>query len=71
LARNSLGHPDEALEALVRAESVAPDDPSIPYARGTILARLGRRAEARDAVRRALEVQRDFTAAQQLLEHLK
>ena len=43
----------------------------IPYARATVLARLGRREEARNAARRALELNRDFTDAQQLLRQLE
>ena len=54
LARNAQGQSDAALEALLRAETVAPDDPQIPYARATVLARLGRKPEARAAAQRAL-----------------
>lgn len=67
LARNSLGHPVEALEALLRAESITPDDARIPYARATILAQQGRTDEARAAARRALEIQREFGPALELL----
>ncbi len=70
LALNSQGKTDEALESLGRGETVEPRDPRIPYARATILARLGKVPEARAAARRALELQRDFAAAEELLRSL-
>jgi tetratricopeptide (TPR) repeat protein len=70
LARNGAGQTDSALEALSRAESVDPEDPRIPYARATILARLGRAKEARLAARRALEIRPDLAEAAQLLQSL-
>jgi tetratricopeptide (TPR) repeat protein len=69
LALSSAGESSEALEALGRAESLAPEA-RIPYARATILARLGRIAEAKSAARRALELQPDFQPAQELLRVL-
>jgi len=70
LARNSLGQTDAALEALSRAESGEPEDPRIPYARGTILARQQRPKEARIALHRALEIDPSFSDATQLLQLL-
>jgi tetratricopeptide (TPR) repeat protein len=70
LARNGLGQTDAALEALLRAETAAPEDPQIPYARATILARLGRTADARIAAERALQLNRGYAEAQALLEEL-
>ncbi len=70
LMLNSRGRNADALEALLRAESADPADPRIPYARATILARAGRSAEARAAAARALELQRDFPEAQELLRNL-
>ena len=49
--------------ALVRAESADPSDPSVPYARATVLARLGKLDEARSAARRALELDPNSAAA--------
>jgi tetratricopeptide (TPR) repeat protein len=70
LAQNELGQSSAALESLLRAESIELEDPRIPYARATILARLARRPEARAAVRRALELQPGYADAQELLEAL-
>ncbi|MHB8520321.1 MAG: tetratricopeptide repeat protein [Limisphaerales bacterium] len=70
LACSALEQPERALEALVRAESIASSSPAIPYARATILARLGRGDEARSAARRALEIQPGFGDAANLLRIL-
>lgn len=59
-----------ALEALTRAESLEGRSSQIPYARATILARLGRVEEARAAARRALELQPAHPEALALLEAL-
>jgi len=56
---------------LARAESVADRDPTIPYARATVLARLGRFDEARTAAQRALELDRNHAAAAALLRQLE
>ena len=71
LARNSQGKTAEALEALSRAEALEPDDPRIPYARATILARAGRDDEARLAARRALELQPNYPDARGMLQTLE
>jgi tetratricopeptide (TPR) repeat protein len=70
LARNQLGQVESALEALIRGENARPDDPGIPYARATILAQIGRYAEARQAAQRALEVDPAHAAARGLLSSL-
>lgn len=70
LAQNQAGQTASALESLARAESADASDPSIPYAEATILARLGRVAEARAAAKRALAIAPDYAAARQLLELL-
>jgi Flp pilus assembly protein TadD len=59
-----------ALDALARAESIDPNDPRIPYARATVLARLGRAADARAAASRALELRPDYSEARELMERL-
>ncbi len=61
---------EPALNALMRAESLDSLSSQIPYARATILARLGRRDEARAAARRALELQPSFREATELLQVL-
>jgi tetratricopeptide (TPR) repeat protein len=70
LAHSALDKSELALESLVRAESLDARSPQIPYARATILARLGRVGEARTAAQRALELRPDFPEAQQLLRAL-
>lgn len=59
-----------ALDALLRAETLDSRSAQIPYARATILARLGRPEAARAAVRRALELQPTFREAAELLPAL-
>jgi tetratricopeptide (TPR) repeat protein len=71
LAQNSLDQPEQALESLEHGESAAPDDPRMPYARATILARQGRTKEASAAVKRALDLNPTDAEAKQLLEMLE
>jgi tetratricopeptide (TPR) repeat protein len=71
LAYSALNQTEPALESLLRAESLESASAIIPYARATILARLGRVEEARAAAHRALELDRNFTDAQQLLRQLQ
>jgi tetratricopeptide (TPR) repeat protein len=59
-----------ALEALVRAESIDSNDPRIPYARATVLVRLGRVSDARTAAARALELRPDYPEARELIQSL-
>jgi tetratricopeptide (TPR) repeat protein len=59
-----------ALESLVRAESIDPNDPGIPYARATVLVRLGRTPDARAAAARALELRPDYPEARELIQNL-
>jgi len=70
LAYSQLDRSEEALTALIRAETLDPGSARAPYARATILAKLGRTDEARRAALRALEIQRDFSEAQELLRML-
>jgi tetratricopeptide (TPR) repeat protein len=71
LADSALNKPEPAIESLLRAESLDATSAMIPYARATILARLGRLDEARTAARRALELNGNFSDAQQLLRQLE
>jgi Flp pilus assembly protein TadD len=71
LAQNAAGETDAAIEALLQAESLDPGSPLPPYARATVLARIGRTAEARAALRRALELQPNFSEAKDLLQSLQ
>jgi predicted RNA polymerase sigma factor len=50
----------------LRGEGANPGDPAIPYARATILARLGRAPEALQAVEKTLMIQRDHPEALQM-----
>jgi tetratricopeptide (TPR) repeat protein len=70
LARSGRGDATGALDALVRAESIAASDARIPYARATVLAGLGRIAEAKVAARRALELEPSLAEAAALLDRL-
>jgi len=70
LAREANHDSPGALAALDRAGKMAKDDPQIPYARATILLRLGRTAEARNDLQRALQLQPDFAAARNLWSQL-
>ncbi len=70
LAYSAAEQPDAALEALGHAEALDPGAAEFPYARATVLARLGRTAEARAAAQRALTLAPDFTNARQLLDTL-
>ena len=70
LAQNTVGETDAALGSLSKAEATDPEDPVIPYARATILAKASRVDEARKAAQRALDLQPNFTEAARLLEAL-
>ena len=70
LADSALENLEPALAALLRAESLDARSPQIPYARATILARLGRTEEARRAAQRALELQPGLPRAAELLRAL-
>jgi tetratricopeptide (TPR) repeat protein len=71
LAYSAQNKSELALQSLVRAESLDARSPQIPYARATILARLGRVSEARAAAQRALELQPGFAEAKQLMQALE
>jgi tetratricopeptide (TPR) repeat protein len=71
LAQNALGQTDDAMESLVRGEAADPEDARIPYARATILAQLGRNAEAVAAGRRVLELNPEAREARELLQQLQ
>ena len=71
LARNAAGNPAGAIQALLAAETADPRDPRIPYARATIHAQLGQINEARQAARRALELNPQSAEAATLLQQLR
>jgi tetratricopeptide (TPR) repeat protein len=71
LARSGNGDDNGALEALNHAETVESNDPRIPYARATILAKRGEIEKARTAVQRALTLQPTYPEAAQLLQTLE
>lgn len=71
LAHSANGDDASALECLTRAEALDHRSPQIPYARATVLARMGRAAEARAAAARALELRPGYPEATQLLRMLE
>jgi tetratricopeptide (TPR) repeat protein len=71
LARNASGDSSGAIAALLAAEAADPHDPAIPYARATIHAQLGQFDQARQAARRALELNPRFSDATNLLRQLQ
>lgn len=70
LARAAVGNQAVAIQALLMAETADPRDPRIPYARATIHAQLGQMNEARQAARRALELDPRYAEAAALLHQL-
>ena len=68
LLQNAGGEPQVALNSLLRGEQADPLDTRIPYARATILIRLGREDEAKALLRKILEAHPDATACRQLLD---
>lgn len=70
LAYSTLGDLQQSLDALQRAERLLPDDPEIPYALATILARQGLHDRAREAALRALEIDPSYSPAQRLVQML-
>jgi tetratricopeptide (TPR) repeat protein len=70
LARNAGGDTQGALEALLRAETADAADPRIPFARATILARLGNLTEAHSAALRARALNPTDAAIAELLLQL-
>lgn len=71
LALNGQNRTAEAISALRSGEAADPRDPGIPYARATILAQLGQKAEAIAATKLALQIQPDFADAHRLLMMLE
>lgn len=70
LAQNELGDATTAVETLLRAESIDASDPQIPFARASVLVRLTRHSEAKQATLRALELRPNYPEARQLLNQL-
>ncbi len=70
LARSAMNRPQDALAALLKGQDADPRDAAIPYARATILIRLGRHDEARTAATRAVQLRPDFPEAIQLIQSL-
>lgn len=67
LALNGQSRIPEAIEALKQGEAADPTDPGIPYARATILAQMGKKAEAISAVQKTLSIRPDHPEARQLM----
>lgn len=70
LALNGQSRIPEAIEALKQGEAADPTDPSIPYARATILAQMGRHIEALSAAQKALSISPEHAEARQLMQRL-
>lgn len=70
LAYNEQQRTGDALTALGRAEAADRANPRIPYARATILARLGRRDEALEAARLTLTLDASHEPARALWQQL-
>src|SRR5439155_22830964 len=70
LAQNALGQHDAPIESLLRGESEEPHEARVPYARATVIARLGQRDAAAAAARRALEIDPAHADARRLLRLL-
>ncbi len=66
LAHSAAGADKRALECLGRCEGLAPASPEVPWARATILYRLGRRAETAAALERVLRLAPDHAGAREL-----
>lgn len=70
LALSRAGDLAGAVAALEHAETVEPNDPRMPYARATVLVSMDKKAEARIAAQRALELSPGFREARYLIEQL-
>ena len=71
LGYSTLNEPWRALEKIQTAESLDATAAEYPYARATVLTRLGKIPEARDATIRALELRANFSEALALLQSLE
>jgi tetratricopeptide (TPR) repeat protein len=71
LAYNSQNQFQKAVQALLQAEKATPSDATIPYARATILARVGQIDAAIQAVQRSLQLNPTGSDALELLQYLK
>ncbi|HZL35286.1 MAG TPA: HEAT repeat domain-containing protein [Tepidisphaeraceae bacterium] len=70
IAYRDAGQFELAISAFEKAEAANPQDADIPYARALLLAQLNRRAAARAAVMRALQLRPDHVPARRLLQTL-
>jgi predicted CXXCH cytochrome family protein len=67
LARSVAGDDEGALKCLARCQVLAPWEPDAPWARATILYRLGRGAEAIQALQTVLRLVPEYPGARELL----
>jgi tetratricopeptide (TPR) repeat protein len=70
LAYSQANRLDDAIKSLTRAEEINAAEARYPYARATILARLSRNAEAKEAALHVLSLDAKFQAAVELLQTL-
>jgi tetratricopeptide (TPR) repeat protein len=70
LAQDQAQDHGAALLSLAKAAQVEPRDASFPFARATVLLKLGRKADARRELDRALEIAPGYADAQRLMQTL-
>ncbi len=70
LAYSQAGRLDDAVRSIEHAEKVTPTEPRYPYARATILARMNRSAEAKEAALHVLSIDPRNQQAADLLQSL-
>jgi predicted CXXCH cytochrome family protein len=68
LAYDKLNRFEEAVATIAGAEGLDPSNPEMPYARATILLKLGRRSEARAAAQKALQADPNYAPAREVLQ---
>jgi tetratricopeptide (TPR) repeat protein len=71
LAYDRLGRFEDAVRTLRQAEAAHPRDAELPYTRAAILLKLNQREAAREAARRAVELNPNYREAQALLRDLR
>jgi tetratricopeptide (TPR) repeat protein len=71
LAYSQAGRLQEAVQSIERAEKINPGEPRYPYARATILARMNRTGEAREAALHVLSLDPNNAQAAEFLQTLQ
>ena len=68
LAESKTGEPDKAIEAILRAEQLDPQNPDYPFTRATIHMESRRNDLARQALDRCLEIDPQYPPALEMLQ---